>query len=154
MATEPDVTTSGGLINYNLRLAKHIERKMMCDAFMRLSQFGLISKYRYIGFGSFYFTDFSLFHKRLGITDMISIEGSESLKDRCLHNKPFRCVKLKIGMSYELLASLLPNTKRSIVWLDYDKRLDRDKLVDIEVACKQLVPGSALVISEIGRAHV
>jgi hypothetical protein len=68
-------------INYGLRPAKCIERKMMCEAFRRLSEFGSVESYRYIGFGSTYFSDFSLFHKHLGITNMISMEQDE-------HNAP------------------------------------------------------------------
>jgi hypothetical protein len=56
-------------INYSLRPAKSIERKMLCDAFRRLSAFGKVENYQYIGFGSTYFSDFSLFHKALGISN-------------------------------------------------------------------------------------
>ncbi len=54
-------------IHYGLRPAKNIERKMMCECFWRLSAFHPVHNYRYIGFGSVYFSDFLLFHKVLGI---------------------------------------------------------------------------------------
>jgi hypothetical protein len=48
-------------INYTLRPAKNIERKMLCEAFHKLHPFGKVQNYRYIGFGSTYFSDFILF---------------------------------------------------------------------------------------------
>ena len=48
------------IINYELRAAKSVERKMLCEAFSRLSLLESIKNYGYIGFGSAYFTDFSL----------------------------------------------------------------------------------------------
>ncbi len=58
-------------INYNLRPNKCIERKMMCETLSRLSHLEHLHNYRYIGLGSPYFSDFSLFHKNLGITELI-----------------------------------------------------------------------------------
>ena len=55
-------------INYSLRPAKQIERKMLIEAFRNLTEFGDIGSYRYIGFGSIYFSDFNQVHKSLGIT--------------------------------------------------------------------------------------
>ena len=40
-------------VNYALRPAKNIERKMICEALRQLSGFCLVETYRYIGFGSF-----------------------------------------------------------------------------------------------------
>ena len=61
-------------INYSIRPAKSAERKMLCELIQHLSVFHKLSDYQYIGFGSTYFTDFSLFHRNLGINKMISIE--------------------------------------------------------------------------------
>ena len=47
-------------VNYVLRPAKNIERKMFCEAFRRLAEFGRVDSYRYVGFGSTFFSDFSL----------------------------------------------------------------------------------------------
>lgn len=59
------------IINYPLRPAKAIERRMLCAAFERLHPFQRIERYRYVGFGSIYFSDFQLLHRQLGITDML-----------------------------------------------------------------------------------
>ena len=64
-------------VNYTIRPAKCVERKMMCEAFSRLSVFGSLKTYRYIGFGSTYFTDFTLFHRALDMNNMVSIEKDE-----------------------------------------------------------------------------
>ncbi len=61
-------------INYSLRPAKSVERKMLCEAIKRLAVFDKIESYKYVGFGSAYFSDFSLIHRSLGIEDMLSIE--------------------------------------------------------------------------------
>ncbi|RMG75351.1 MAG: hypothetical protein D6711_06830, partial [Chloroflexi bacterium] len=62
--------SSSRKINYGLRPAKHIERKMLIEIFRRLSEFGSVESYRYIGFGALYFNDFYQFHKYLGIQNM------------------------------------------------------------------------------------
>jgi len=133
-------------INYSLRPAKSIERKMLCDAFRRLSAFGKVENYQYIGFGSTYFSDFILFHKALGITNMISIEKDEENKERFMFNRPFRCVKLEFGQSNEVLSKLNWDAK-SILWLDYDGRLDSRVLADVRFFCLYAYPGSVIVVS-------
>lgn len=69
-------------IDYSLRPAKHAERRMMCDVFRRLRPFGRVEDYMYVGFGSVWFSDFSLFHRALGIRDMLSIEKERSAEQR------------------------------------------------------------------------
>lgn len=76
-------------INYSLRPAKNIERKMILEALYRLSSFHSIREYQYIGFGSTFFTDFSLFHKNMGINDLYSIEIEEDYKERLIPSKIF-----------------------------------------------------------------
>lgn len=144
------------LINYSLRPAKAVERKMLCDLFRRLEPFGRIETYRYIGFGSIYFSDFQIFHQILGISDMVSIEKNGDYWPRFEFNKPFRCVDLKPGHSNVVLPSL-DWSKRSIVWLDYDGKLNKEVLADIATFCSGAVTGSIILISvnvEPDRANV
>ena len=133
-------------INYRIRHAKSIERKMLCDALLRLSFFEPVQNYRYIGFGSTTFTDFILFHKVLGIRDMISIEKNEGDKARFDFNNPFDCICIKYGNSNRVLPSLAWDIK-TIVWLDYDGRLTDRVLQDIACASMNLVSGSVLVVT-------
>jgi hypothetical protein len=139
---------SSARINYNLRPAKHVERKMMCEAFRRLSEFGTVESYRYIGFGSFYFRDFALIHKALGISNMTSIEREEEEEDRkrFQFNLPYSCVKMAFGESSAVLPTL-PWDVRTILWLDYDFSLDASVLGDVAHFCANACAGSVVVIS-------
>ncbi len=133
-------------INYSIRPGKSIERKMLCDTFRKLSEFGRVESYRYIGFGSPYFTDFSLFHKSLGITNMISIEKDEENKDRFEFNRPFQCIQTEFGHSSDILPTLTWDM-RTIVWLDYDGTLEPSVLTDVSFVCQKCLSGSLIIIS-------
>lgn len=133
-------------INYSLRPAKNIERKMICEALLRLSVLENIKKYQYVGFGSAYFVDFILFHKYLGITSLTSIENSDE-KKRFSFNKPFNCVELLHGESNELLPTIDWKNKPSILWLDYDKPLNSSMLEDIRTFLVSAEVGSVFMIT-------
>jgi uncharacterized membrane protein len=133
-------------INYRLRPAKAVERKLICDSLRCLHPFGELASYRYIGFGSTYFSDFILFHKFLHIEDMVSIEKDEHAKERFEYNKPFGCINIKYGDSCEILPALTWN-KKSIVWLDYDDPLGIKVLNDIDLLIGKLVSGSILIVT-------
>lgn len=136
-------------INYNLRPAKGVERKMLCETFSRLSVLDNIKNYRYIGFGSTYFTDFNLFHKNLGIKHLLSIEKEKSYAARVEFNIPYSCIDVKYGSSTTVLPSL-PWYKwhqKSIVWLDYTEKLLEFMLGDIDSVISNVHPGSVFLIS-------
>ena len=61
------MSDSGRAINYSSRPAKGVERKLICELVDKFPKPNSINKYRYIGFGSFYFADFILFHNQLNI---------------------------------------------------------------------------------------
>lgn len=133
-------------INYQLRPAKNIERKMLVETLRRLTEFGKLSTYRYIGFGSTYFSDFSLFHKALDIRRMVSVERDMDNSERFRFNRPFACVQLAFGESNDVLP-LLNWKSKVIVWLDYDDKLNAKVLTDINHFCTDALPGSVLIIS-------
>ena len=114
-------------IDYRLRPAKNVERKMLAEAFNRLSKFAPVNSYRYIGMGSLYFSDFILFHRSLGFQKMISIEAEEKepQQERFKFNKPFNCVDIKFGFTSKILPNLNWDT-RDVIWLDYDGKLNLD----------------------------
>jgi hypothetical protein len=132
--------------NYALRPAKNMERKMFCEALARLSRIATLASYRYVGFGAIGFHDFCLLHQRLGIKDMMSIEGNLNAKNRIVHNKPYSCIKMKWGMSYDVLPTL-SWSKRTILWLDYESPLSDRELNDIALAANSLRSGSALIVT-------
>lgn len=138
-------------INYSIRPAKHIERKMFCETFGRLSILDNIKNYRYIGMGSAYFSDFSLFHKILGINKLLSIEGASDIqsKKRITFNKPFACIDVEFGWTTKVLPTL-PWEKwneKSIVWLDYIDKLKEFMFNDINTVLFKIKPGSVFLIS-------
>jgi len=133
-------------INYSLRIAKSIERKMLADVFRKLSVFKQLNKYRYIGFGSTFFTDFILYHKQLAIDNMISIEKQELDKERFLFNKPYSCINMIFDDSNNVLPSIDWSIE-SILWLDYDNHLNKASLNDINTFFANAVSGSLFLIT-------
>ncbi len=134
------------IVNYALRPAKAIERKMLCAAFERLHAFQRIQDYHYVGFGSIYFSDFHLLHRELGITNMLSIEKDVAARACFRFNRPYKCVRLKFATSAEVLPTLKWG-RRTILWLDYDDRLNVNILGDIATVCLRATSGSLVVIS-------
>lgn len=133
-------------INYAIRPAKNIERKMLCDVLRKLSAFGMVESYRYIGFGSTYFSDFSLFHRALGIKKMISIEKDKTHSKRFEFNRPYNSISMQFGHSNEILPTLRWNSK-TIVWLDYDGKLDKTVLTDVKFVCSNATAGSVVIVT-------
>lgn len=133
-------------INYSIRPAKAVERRILSDAFQRLSVFGEVAAYRYVGFGSTYFSDFILFHRSLGIRNMVSIEKDIHNQARFRLNKPFNCIQLEFGHSNEVLPRLRWDV-RTILWLDYDGSLDDSVLADVRHFCASATSGSFLVVT-------
>lgn len=133
-------------VHYGLRPAKHIERKMLVEAFRRLFPFRPPDQYRYIGLGSIYFVDFILIHKALGIRDMVSIERRVQDRYRFEFNRPYECVVMAFGESGDQLP-LLEWDKPTILWLDYDNPLEAGHLEDINTFVARANAGDVIVIS-------
>lgn len=132
-------------IDYRVRPAKHAERQMMVEAFRRL-RFGTVESYQYVGLGSVYFSDFVVVHRSLGISKLVSIERATHDRSRFEANKPFECVEMLWGET----GSELPKVDfdlRSIVWLDYDGRLDRSMLGDVREVVGRAASGSVLAVT-------
>lgn len=134
-------------INYNLRPNKCIERKMMSEALGRLSFIDDLDTYRYIGFGSPYFADFILFHKNLGIVELVSIEKEVAKKNRFDFNVPYSGIKMEYGHSNTVLPNLELSLNRNIVWLDYDDKVSDFMFSDINTFFSEAMPGSFFIIS-------
>jgi hypothetical protein len=133
-------------IDYSLRPAKHVERRMLVDALRRLTPFGAVESYRYIGFGAVYFRDFILMHRELGITEMLSIERDTFQKERYEFNRPFACVRQQFAEASAVLPTLDWGLK-TILWLDYEGQLDSSNLSDIGFFCANAPPGSVLIVT-------
>ena len=119
---------------------------MLCEALVRLAVLEPLPHFRYVGLGGISFKDFALFHQRLGITDMVSIEGETQDIERIRFNKPYSCIRMRWGKSPDILPTL-GWPKRAIVWLDYDEALDEEKLEDLELVVSSVKSGSVIVVT-------
>jgi hypothetical protein len=133
-------------LNYGLRPAKNVERKMLCEALGRLSRVASLRSFRYVGFGATGFHDFVLFHQMLGIRQMISVEGYLKAQQRVEFNRPYSCIKMRWGLSYDVIPTLKWN-QRVIVWLDYDNPLEGRMLSDIGILAASVRSGSVIIIT-------
>lgn len=133
-------------INYSLRPNKNVERKLIVNSLHRVGRRFPVKDYRYVGFGSMWFTDFSLFHRHLGISDMVTIEKIVSRKRRVEFNKPYSCIDVRMGDASAVLGDLV-EAKRSLVWLDYDGGLASATTGDVEIAIGAMTSGSMIMLS-------
>lgn len=133
-------------INYMLRPNKNVERKLILATLKKLQTQFDVSKYRYVGFGSMWFSDFVLMHKGLGIDDMVTIESQKSREKRVEFNKPFACIAVRMEEAATALGEVL-DAKQSIVWLDYDGPLKNAMTGDLETAVGAMSSGSMLLVT-------
>ena len=136
------MTASYRLVNFRLRPAKAVERKMIIEVCSRLGAFSNLLGFRYIGLGSPFFNDFSSLHRRYGLTNLICIERESQDKDRFLFNKPFDCIEMQWGESTDVLPNLQWTGIPTIIWMDYDDPIYEGMLSDIGTIFRQLEPGS------------
>lgn len=140
-------TPSWKKVQYELRPAKQVERKMLLDTFQKLMASGFsISDYQYTGLGSLYFVDFILFHRYLGITQMWSVEESTEIEKRVEFNKPFKCVHISIDDVANCIPQLSLDRKH-ILWLDYDRILNEERISAVRMAASHLPRESILIVT-------
>jgi hypothetical protein len=119
---------------------------MIIDALRLLSLSGFpIDDYQYTGVGSVFFVDFILFHKFLGITDMVNAEHSD-IPNRVAFNQPYDFIRTEFSPIGDLIPTLSPD-KKHLLWLDYDDILQRAHIEDILLATTYLTPGSLLLVT-------
>jgi hypothetical protein len=135
-------------LNYSTRPNKNVERKLIAQLLGLLGSKGYfdVKSYQYIGFGSIWFTDFSLIHRVIGIKDMTSVEKESSREQRLRFNKPFECITLVLREYSDALADL-DWQKRSVVWLDYDDILKPGMFDDLKRTISKVVSGSVVLVS-------
>ena len=139
---------SGHIINYNIRVAKSVERRMIIDVAKDLfREFDPMAS-RYIGFGSFYFTDYKLVHRDLHINNLVSFEMEMDDVPRAEFNKPYKSIKVIPGAS----SVLLPHvdwTKQfhDFVWMDYDGELSTYMFADCETIFSFASAGSIYLMT-------
>lgn len=142
-----DPSESYTKVQYELRAAKQVERRMLIDAFQKLVRVGFeIHDYQYTGMGSIYFVDFILFHRILGISKMLSVEYSTKIPQRIIFNRPFGFIAIEMKPIGDIIPSLSRDIKH-ILWLDYDSILYKGHLEDIYLAASRLPRESILLVT-------
>jgi hypothetical protein len=119
---------------------------MLGEVFRKLRPFQPVEDYIYVGFGSVWFTDFALFHRTLGIKQMLSIERQADAKPRIDANKPFGSVTIDYRSSDAALPDL-DWTKRHFIWLDYDDPLTLGMLMDARSIASRARSGTVAAFS-------
>lgn len=130
------------LVNFRLRPAKAVERKMIVEACGRMRAFANMLGFRYVGLGSPFFNDFILLHRRYGMENLICIEREVQHEDRFLFNKPFDCIDMQWGDSFDVLPTLQWTGIPTIVWMDYDDRINETMFADLRTIFSQMETGS------------
>ena len=144
------MTESYKVIDYRVRPAKSIERKMLAESFRRMLHFLDPAKYAYIGMGSLYFADFNLFHRSLGFETMISVEDcSDTTKQaRFRMNIPFGHIQMEFGRAGAVLQrESCWKEAPAVIWLDYDGRLTGECLEDLEYVASNAASGTVVLAS-------
>lgn len=135
-------------VHYVQRPAKNIERKMIVEVLGSLGTYTKLDRFQYLGFGSIYFVDFALIHRRLGIRKMTSVEMEDApaAQARVAFNRPFKFVKLRFGHSNDVLPTHDWRTP-SIVWLDYNARLGDEVFADVATVVGGATPPCVLFLT-------
>ena len=131
--------------DYSTRPNKRTQRKMIFDALARYIALFPKVRFRYVGFGSMWFTDFLYAHRRLGLQSLISIEAPDGFR-RAAFNRPFKCVKMLKGYSSTVLPSL-GWRRPTIVWLDYDHTPESESLQDLSYLAGEMAADSVLMVT-------
>lgn len=130
------------LVNFRLRPAKAVERKLFVEVCGRMSAFSNILGFRYVGLGSPFFNDFIMLHRRYGMRHLICVEREVQHTDRFLFNRPFDCIKMEWGDSNHVLPTLPWTGVPTIIWMDYDDHINDCMLADIRTIFSQIETGS------------
>jgi len=98
--------------------------------------------------GSYYFSDFVLFHRIFGLEKMVSIEIDQKNKARFLFNKPFDCIEMAWGSTTDQLPQIELFTERPVIcWLDYYDYLTDPIIGDVLTVLRRVQAGSALLVT-------
>jgi hypothetical protein len=134
-------------VQYDLRPAKQVERRMLIDILMSLMSSGFpLQEYQYTGFGSVYFVDFILLHRYLGMSKLQSVEHDLSIEKRVHFNRPFAPVRIRMSPIGDIIPEL-NNDINHVLWLDFDDRISSEILSDVVLAAYQLSVGSILLVT-------
>ena len=84
--------------------------RIFLDFFQRLSSCGVnVDQFQYTGMGSIHFVDHILFHKFLGVRNLVSVEGDSSISRRVQFNCPYRNVAIELMSISDYIPKLNPS---------------------------------------------
>lgn len=133
---------------YHLRPHKAVDRNLFCEALIHIGKMEDLSKYRYIGFGSYEFDEYKLLYRMLGLEDMHSIEKDSNIYARQQFNKPYPGIQLFNKDCSAYFDENYDETKQSIVWLDFSDAHDKvSQCDDIAYVCGKLAEKDILRIT-------
>ncbi len=139
----PAIPRSFERIDYSVRVNKSVQRKLIVEFLERMGRRFDLEEYCYVGMGSMWYSDFILFHKRLGITDMTSIQTADGY-GRAKFNLPFACITLRRGLTTRVLPTL-QLARRAVIWLDYDHEFREYVFRDLEIVLGEVASGSIVI---------
>ena len=134
-------------VDYSLRPAKSTVRQMVVETLGRLGPLVPVDRYRYVGMGSIYFRDFQIVHRRLGINDMITIEGNRRAEERVRFNLPLACIELIMDDTSRALPQIPIEDGPHILWLDYESRVNQGVLSDADETAGRCASKSVLIVT-------
>jgi hypothetical protein len=120
---------SGATIDYELRPAKNVDRRVFVDLLARSERYASLEGATYVSMGGYPMTDHKMLHRRLDVANLVSIDGDAAVVARQIFNKPTEkciCLHMHSGELIEDLDDILENNgvdvdARKVVWLDYTK---------------------------------
>jgi hypothetical protein len=139
----PFISRSFERIDYSIRSNKSVQRKLIVEFFERMRSRFDLDDYSYVGMGSMWYADFILFHKRLDLQNMTSIQIADGYS-RAKFNTPFNCIEVRKGKTTGVLPKL-PLARRALVWLDYDHELRDYIFRDLEIVLQEVDSGSIVI---------
>jgi len=127
---------------------------MIVEALGRLGPLVPLDKYRYVGMGSIFFRDFQIIHRRLGINSMVTVEENRRAETRVKFNLPLACINPVMESTNKALPRLQLEDNPYILWLDYESRVNRQMLADVEEVVGRCAAGSVMIVSaNVERLH-
>lgn len=134
-------------VDYSIRPAKATVRRMIVEALARLDPLVRVDQYRYVGMGSIFFRDFQIIHRRLGVNNMITMEGEAKAETRVKFNLPLACIAPMMEYTDKALPRIQLENNPHIIWLDYESRVSRRILCDVEEVLGRCSNGSVLIVT-------
>jgi len=144
--------SSASFVPYDIRPAKQAERRIFLDVLRLAGECGSpIANYRYVGFGANRFYEFLLFHKYLGITNMVSLEKNLAMFKRAEFNRPYGFIEVVNSSSTDYLTDNSFEDDPMLFWLDYDGAISPSMVTDISTLGAKLKLDDFAFVTVSGR---